>query len=440
MFDSLTDKLSEVFSNLKGKGKLTEDDVKEAMREVRLALLEADVNYRVVKKFISAVEEEAVGEEVMESLTPGQQVIKVVRDELTEILGHEREELEFGEERGIHMLVGLQGSGKTTTCGKLARWLKKEGHNPLLVAADTYRPAAADQLAKLGNDLDVPTYHDGDSTPEEVASSALQEADRVGADLVLLDTAGRSQVDEEMMKELERLQEDLRPEEVLLVADALTGQEATSIAEEFDEWLDLSGIILTKMDGDARGGAALSMAEVTGKPIKFIGVGEQLDALEPFYPERMAQRILGMGDVLSLVERAEREMDRKKAEELEEKIRKKKFTLQDFLDQLDEVRNMGPIGDLLEKIPGMGSKVKDLDLDGSEIDRIEAIINSMTPEERRNPKLIDGSRKRRIAQGSGCEVHEVNDLLKRFNEVKKMMDKVGDLEGRFGDLPMGFGS
>ncbi|MFP4588346.1 MAG: signal recognition particle protein [Candidatus Acetothermia bacterium] len=437
MFDSLTDKLTGVFDRLKGKGKLTEEDVQQAMKEVKLALLEADVNYKVVKRFISSVEEQAVGEEVMESLTPGQQVIKIVKDQLAEILGHERAVLNLDGSPSKILVVGLQGSGKTTTCGKLARWLSKEGHHPLLVAADTYRPAAAEQLAKLGQDLELPVYHEGGKTPEQLASRAVSRSQEVGSDVILLDTAGRMQIDEEMMEELERLESDLDPEEILLVADALTGQEATSIAQEFDQRLGLTGIVLTKMDGDARGGAALSMVEVTGEPIKFIGTGEKLEALEAFYPDRIAQRILGMGDVLSLVEKAEREMDREKAEKLEERIRKKQFTLQDFLEQIDEVRNMGPIGELLEKIPGIGSKAAELDLDGSEMDRIEAIINSMTQEERTNPGIIDGSRKRRIARGSGREVSEVNDLLKRFNQVKKMMDKMGDLEGKVGKFPPG---
>ncbi|MFW6421611.1 MAG: signal recognition particle protein [Candidatus Bipolaricaulota bacterium] len=437
MFDSLTDKLTGVFDRLKGKGKLTEEDVQQAMKEVKLALLEADVNYKVVKRFISSVEEQAVGEEVMESLTPGQQVIKIVKDQLAEILGHERAVLNLDGSPSKILVVGLQGSGKTTTCGKLARWLSKEGHHPLLVAADTYRPAAAEQLAKLGQDLELPVYHEGGKTPEQLASQAVSRSQEVGSDVILLDTAGRMQIDEEMMEELERLESDLDPEEILLVADALTGQEATSIAQEFDQRLGLTGIVLTKMDGDARGGAALSMVEVTGEPIKFIGTGEKLEALEAFYPDRIAQRILGMGDVLSLVEKAEREMDREKAEKLEERIRKKQFTLQDFLEQIDEVRNMGPIGELLEKIPGIGSKAAELDLDGSEMDRIEAIINSMTQEERTNPGIIDGSRKRRIARGSGREVSEVNDLLKRFNQVKKMMDKMGDLEGKVGKFPPG---
>lgn len=443
MFESLTDKLTDVFDRLKGKGKLNEEDVDEAMREVKLALLEADVNYQVVKRFISRVKEKAIGEEVMESLTPGQQVVKIVRDELAEIMGSEREDLDLDAELPVLMMVGLQGSGKTTTCGKLARWLKNEGHHPLLVAADTYRPAAVEQLEQLGDQLDLPVYSDEDLSPERLASKSPERADEVGADVVILDTAGRLQIDEEMMQELVRIRNDVDPSEVLLVADALTGQEATSIAGEFDQKLDLSGIVLTKMDGDARGGAALSMVEVSGEPVKFIGVGEKLDALEPFYPERISQRILGMGDVLSLVEQAEREMDEQKAEQLQEKIKNKQFTLQDFLDQLDEVRNMGPIGDMLEKIPGVGGKVSELDLDEGEVDRIEAIIHSMTPQERVNPDKIHASRKRRIAQGSETEVSEVNDLLERFNQVKKMMDQMGDMEdrmGNMGDLPFGFDS
>lgn len=440
MFDSLTDKLTDVLSRLKGKGKLSPADVKEATREVKLALLEADVNYKVVKKFVSDIEEKAVGEEVMKSLTPGQQVIKIVRDELTEIMGHERSELTLNPSPANIMVVGLQGSGKTTTCGKLARWLKKEGHHPFLVAADTYRPAAAQQLEQLGEDLRVPIFSDLDKKPEQVAELALREAEDRGYDVVLLDTAGRLQIDEGMMDELVRMKNRISPSEILLVADALTGQEATSIAKEFNQQLDITGIVLTKMDGDARGGAALSMVQVSGKPIKFIGIGEKLDALEPFYPDRVANRILGMGDILSLVERAEREMDEQKTKQLEEKIRKSQFTLQDFLEQLDELRNMGPLGEMLEKIPGIGSKAAQMDLDESEIDRIEAIINSMTPEERINPKKIDGSRKRRIARGSGRDVSEVNDLLNRFNQVKKMMNKMSNMEKRMGKIPFKFGN
>ncbi len=439
MFESLTGKLTEVLDQLKGKGKLTEEEVKEALKEVKLALLEADVNYRVVKDLISSIEEEAVGEEVMESLTPGQQVIKIVRDQLSEVMGHQRSELDLASDPAVIMVVGLQGSGKTTSCGKLAKRLKGDGRRPMLVAADTYRPAAREQLEQLGDGLDLPVYADRDQQPEELADSSVDRASREGSDVVILDTAGRLQVDEEMMDELVRIKGRIDPDEILLVADALTGQEATSIAEEFDDKLGITGIVLTKMDGDARGGAALSMVQVSGKPIKFAGTGEKLDALEPFYPERVAGRILGMGDVLSLVEKAEREIDQEKAEQLEEKIKKKQFTLQDFLDQLDEVRNMGTLGEILDKLPGVGNKVDDLELEGDEIDRIEAIINSMTPEERANPKIIDGSRKRRIARGSGREVSEVNDLLERFNKVKKMMDNMGSLQKKLGGLPGGMG-
>jgi len=437
LFDSLTGKLTDILDGLKGKGKLNREDVEEALKEVKLALLEADVNYKVVKQLTDNIKEKAVGGEVMESLTPGQQVIKIVRDELAEVMGHERSELQLESDLPVIMVVGLQGSGKTTTCGKLARTLKKDGKQPMLVAADTYRPAAIDQLEKLGGDLDVPVLSDRERNPEEIARRVPDEADSYGADVIIVDTAGRLQIDEEMMDELVRLKGELGPDEILLVADALTGQEATSIAEEFDERLGVTGIILTKMDGDARGGAALSMVKVSGKPVKFSGTGEKLDQLEPFYPDRLAGRILGMGDVLSLVEKAEQEMDQKKAQELEEKIKKQQFTLQDFLDQLDEVRNMGTIGEILDKIPGVSQKVDDLDLEGDEIDRIEAIINSMTPRERANPKIIDGSRKRRIARGSGREVSEVNDLLQRFNKVKKMMDNMGSLRKKFGGFPGG---
>jgi len=439
LFDSLTGKLTDILDQLQGKGKLNQEDVEEALKQVKLALLEADVNYKVVKKLTGRIKEKAVGKEVMESLTPGQQVIKIVRDELAEVMGQERSELELNSDLPVIMVVGLQGSGKTTTCGKLARSLEKDGRFPMLVAADIYRPAAIDQLEKLGDDLDLPVFSDRDRSPEEIASLSLKNADQYGADVLIVDTAGRLQIDEEMMNELVRLEKRMSPDEILLVADALTGQEATSIAQEFDEKLGLTGIVLTKMDGDARGGAALSMVEVSGKPVKFAGMGEKLDKLEPFYPDRVAGRILGMGDVLSLVEKAEQEMDQKKAEKLEEKIKKQQFTLQDFLEQLDEVRNMGTLGEILDKIPGVSKKIDDLDLQGDEIDRIEAIINSMTPRERANPKIIDGSRKRRIARGSGREVTEVNDLLERFNKVKKMMDNIGSLRKRFGSLPGGLG-
>ncbi|MBS3765005.1 signal recognition particle protein [Candidatus Bipolaricaulota bacterium] len=439
LFESLTGKLTEVLDQLKGKGKLSDEDVKEALREVKMALLEADVNYKVVKELVDNIEEKAVGKEVMESLTPGQQVVKIVRDELAEVMGEERSDLNLSSDPAVIMVVGLQGSGKTTTCGKLARRLKGDGHQPLMAAADTYRPAAREQLEKLGEDLNLPVYANRDQGPEELAASSIDRAESKGSDVVILDTAGRLQIDEEMMEELVRIKGRIDPDEILLVADALTGQEATSIADEFDDRLGISGIVLTKMDGDARGGAALSMVQVSGQPVKFAGVGEKLDDLEPFYPERVAGRILGMGDVLSLVEEAEREMDQDKAAELEEKIKKKQFTLQDFLDQLDEVRNMGTMGEILDKLPGVGNKVDDLDLEGDEIDRIEAIINSMTPEERANPKIIDGSRKRRIARGSGREVSEVNDLLERFNKVKKMMDNMGSLQKKFGGLPGGMG-
>jgi len=440
LFESLTGKLTEVLDELKGKGKLGEEDVKDALNEVKLALLEADVNYKVVKNLIGRIEEKAVGEEVMDSLTPGQQVIKIVRDELTEIMGHERSELQLDSDPSVIMVVGLQGSGKTTTCGKLARNLEDEDYEPMLVAADTYR-----RLRRISSSNSVTTWTCRSMPSERWSprSSRKRQYAELRRTAPTCDSryAGRLQIDEEMMEELERIKGTVEPDEILLVADALTGQEATSIADEFDDRLEITGIVLTKMDGDARGGAALSMVEVSGKPIKFAGTGEKLDELEPFYPERVAGRILGMGDVLSLVEKAEQEMDQDKAEELEEKIKKKQFTLQDFLDQLDEVRNMGTLGEIIDKLPGMGNKkMDDMDLEGDEIDRIEAIINSMTPEERANPKVIDGSRKRRIARGSGREVSEVNDLLERFNKVKKMMDNMGDLQKKFGGgLPGGMG-
>jgi signal recognition particle subunit SRP54 len=427
MLESLGERLTEILTKLRRKGRLTKADIEEGLREVRRALLEADVNYKVAKGFVARLTERAKGREILESLTPGQQVIKLVHEELAAVMGGERAELDLSASPAIIMLVGLQGSGKTTTVGKLARYLVKRGRakRPLFVAADIYRPAAGEQLRQLGAQLGYETFpiSESEAQPLEIASSAVEQARVEGFDLVLLDTAGRLQIDRPMMEELETISKRIQPQEVLLVADAMTGQEAVSIAEEFHRRLELSGIILTKMDGDARGGAALSMVEVTGVPIKFIGVGERLDDLEPFHPERMAGRILGMGDILGLIEEAETRIDRERAEELAERMQKDQFTLQDFLDQLKQVRRMGPLEHLLEKLPGMGR----VEVEDKELDKVEAIINSMTREERLNSRIIDGSRKRRIARGSGTRVSDINRLLKRFKEARKLMKRLGKM-------------
>jgi len=427
VFDSLTEKLQQTFSNLSRRGKLSEDDVNAALRDVRLALLEADVNYKVVRDFISRVRERAIGAEVSKSLTPAQQVVRIVHEELVQTLG-ERVSLSLrGQPPHIIMLVGLQGSGKTTTAGKLAVHLRRDGHRPLLVAADTYRPAAVEQLVVLSKQLDVPV-HVGDSgeKPITIVQNALREARLRGHTVVILDTAGRLHVDDEMMHELAAIQDIAEPDEVLLVADAMTGQDAVRVAEEFQRTVPLTGLILTKVDGDARGGAAISMRSVTGVPIKFLGVGERAEALEEFYPDRLASRILGMGDVLSLIEKAEQAFDKNRAAEMEEKIRTASFTLEDFLEQMQQLKRMGPLTQVLEMIPGFSSISQGISLEDTDkqMARIEAIINSMTREERRNPQIINGSRKRRIAQGSGTSVQEVNSLLQQFRQARRMMKLV----------------
>ena len=433
MLESLGQRLTEILTKLRRKGRLSRADVQEGLREVRRALLEADVNYKVAKGFVERVAERALGQEILESLTPGQQVVKLVHDELAAVMGGEQAELDLSTKPAVIMLVGLQGSGKTTTVGKLAQYLVKKGRakRPLLVAADVYRPAAGEQLRQLGEQLGYATFALDGGDPVKIAAQAVGRARGEEFDLVLLDTAGRLQIDQPMMAELAAMVKEIRPQEILLVADAMTGQEAVSIAQEFHRRLNLTGIILTKMDGDARGGAALSMVEVTGLPIKFIGVGERLDDLEPFHPERMAGRILGMGDILGLIEEAESRIDQKRATELVERIQKDQFTLQDFLEQLKQVRRMGPLDRLLEKLPGMSR----VEVEEEELDRVEAIINSMTRQERFNPGIIDGSRKRRIARGSGTRVSEVNRLLKRFNEARKLMKRLGKM-GKRGKLPL----
>ncbi|MDJ0990624.1 MAG: signal recognition particle protein [Desulfobacterales bacterium] len=428
MFENLSDKLESVFKKLKGQGKLTEKNIDEGLREVRIALLEADVHFRVVKRFIADVRERALGQEVMTSLTPGQQVVKVVNEQLTTLMGDRHEALSLSGPRPVAvMLVGLQGSGKTTTSGKLAVHLRNEGRKPFLVPADVYRPAAIDQLTKLGTQLSVPVYgSQPDMDPVDICLEARVAAQLAGCDTLLLDTAGRLHIDDELMGELERIKKAVRPSDILLVADAMTGQDAVNIAKSFNDALDIGGVVLTKMDGDARGGAALSIKAVTGKPIQFVGVGEKLDQLEAFHPDRMASTILGMGDVLTLIEKAQSVVDEKKAVELEKKLRKSEFTLEDFRDQLIQIRKMGSLSDLLKMIPGMSKmkQMKHFDVDDGELVRIEAIINSMTARERRNHHIINGSRRKRIAKGSGTRVQDVNSLLKNYTQVMKMMKKM----------------
>ncbi len=430
VFEGLSEKLQDTFKKLKGKGKLTEKDVKEAMREVKLALLEADVNFKVVKDFINKVKERAVGSEVLESLTPGQHVIKIVNEELTDLMGKEQVKINFASKPPtIIMLVGLQGAGKTTTTGKLAGMLKKQGKRPLLIAGDIYRPAAIKQLQVVGEKVEVPVFTMGDKqSPVDIAKAGIDHGVNQGNDVILIDTAGRLHIDENLMDELQDIKSTVNPHEILLVVDSMTGQDAVSVAESFNGKLGIDGVVLTKLDGDTRGGAALSVRAVTNKPIKFIGLGEKLDDLEPFYPDRMSSRILGMGDVLSLIEKAEQNFDAKKAKELESKIRTQQFTFDDFLDQLEQVQQMGSITQLLEMIPGMGGKqLKNLDVDEKELVYVKAIIQSMTKEERNNPSIINGSRRKRIAQGSGTSVQKVNKLLKQFEQTRKMMKQFSDM-------------
>jgi len=428
MFESLSEKLSRTFKKLKGQGRLTEKNIQEALREVRMALLEADVNYKVVKQFVEDIRQSAMGREVLDSLTPGQQVIKIVYEELIRLMGGSRQELNLtGRTPFALMLVGLQGSGKTTTAGKLALHLRKKGRNPYLVPADIYRPAAIDQLKKLGSQLGIPV-HDTDEgrKPEDTCLEALSAAGAAGADILIMDTAGRLHIDDELMAELVRIKQRVSPTEILLVADAMTGQDAVNVAKHFNDLLDISGVILTKMEGDARGGAALSVKAVTDKPIKFIGVGEKLDALEPFFPDRVASRILGMGDMLSLIEKAQEEFDEKEALKLAKKLKKREFDLEDFLGQLRQLKKLGSLEQIMGMIPGLGQlkQLKNMKPDEKELVRVEAIINSMTKEERGNYKMINGSRRRRIALGSGTTIQDVNRLLKNFAQTKKMMENL----------------
>jgi signal recognition particle subunit SRP54 len=421
-FESLTQKLGNIFKKLRGKGKLSEADVKQAMKEVRLALLEADVNFKVVKNLISRITERAIGQEVMESLTPAQQVIKIVNEELTLLMGSKQSRIDFSKDITTIMLVGLQGSGKTTTAGKLGKLLSKDGKKPILVAADIYRPAAIKQLQVVGEKLDLPVFTMGQKDPVDISKASLEYARKHNYNTVIIDTAGRLHIDDELMSELSNISNTVSPNEILLVVDSMTGQDAVNVAEEFNKRLNLTGLILTKLDGDSRGGAALSVKAVTGCPIKFVGMGEKLDDLEIFHPERMASRILGMGDVLTLIEKATQDFDLKKAKELEQKLKTQSFDLNDFLDQLSQVKKMGSFDQILNMIPGLSpQKLKGVQLDDKELNRVEAIINSMTMEERKSPAIINGSRRKRIAAGSGTAIQDVNRLLKQYDQTRKMI-------------------
>lgn len=447
-FEGLTEKLTIAFKKLRGKGRLTESDVKEAMREIRMALLEADVSYKVVKDFVARVSERAVGSDVLESLTPAQMIVKIVNEELTALMGGEEAKLNLSSKSPtIVMMVGLQGAGKTTNSAKLAGLMKKQGKRPLLVACDVYRPAAIEQLEVVGKQLDIPVFQMGQISPVDIAKASIEHAKKHGNDLVFLDTAGRLHIDAALMEELQNIKNTVSPDEILLVVDAMIGQDAVNAAKAFDEALDITGVMLTKLDGDARGGAALSIKTVTGKPIKFVGTGEKLDQVEPFHPDRMASRILGMGDVLSLIEKAQENFDLQKAKELEQKLRKNKFTLADYYEQISQLKNMGSITEIAGMLPGVDSKA----LEGANVDeramlRTEAIILSMTPEEREEPSILNNSRKKRIAAGAGVQVVDVNRLLKQFDMMLQMTKQMNDprlrklaKKGRLGGLGMGKG-
>lgn len=433
-FENLSEKLGAALKKLRGKGVVTEKDIKESMREIKLALLEADVNYKVVKDFVARVSERCVGADVLESLTPGQQIVKIVNDELTALMGSENSRIEFGKAPTVVLMAGLQGAGKTTFCAKLAGFMRKK-HNkrPLLVACDIYRPAAIKQLQVVGKQLDIPVFEMGtDTTAVKIAKSAIEHAKAHGNDFVIIDTAGRLHIDDELMQELEDVKAAVNPDEILLVIDAMTGQDAVNIAENFNNRLEITGVIVTKLDGDTRGGAALSVKAVTGKPIKFCGVGEKLSDIEEFHPDRMASRILGAGDVLSLVEKAQEAFDEKDAAALEEKIRQNTFNLDDFLNQMQQMKKMGPLSSLIKMVPGIDHKALDnVDIDERKLDRVEAIIKSMTMQEREKPEILNASRKKRIAAGSGNQVSDVNLLLKQFEQMQKMMKQLGGGAKRF---------
>ena len=425
MFENLSDKLDGIFRKLKGQSRLSEKNIKDALREVRLALLEADVNYKVAKNFIAAVQEQIVGEEVLRSLTPGQQVIKFVHEELIQTMGPGETEIMLSPTPPtIVMVVGLQGSGKTTLAAKLALAYRKRGKNPFMIAGDIYRPAAIDQLQILGRGIDIPVYLDkGERNPVTICRKGILEAGRTGRDFIIIDTAGRLHIDDEMMGELQRIRKAVSPHEILLVADSMTGQDAVNVASSFDELLAINGVVLTKMDGDTRGGAAISIKAVTGKPIKYLGTGEKLDALEIFHPDRLASRILGMGDVLTLIEKVQQNVDMEEAQKMEKKLLQDAFTFDDFLVQLQQIKKMGPFSQILDMIPGMSGKIKPDDVDPSALGKIEAIICSMTLKERRNPRIINGSRRKRISKGSGTTVQDVNRLIKQFEEMRKMIKR-----------------
>ena len=444
-FEGLTEKLASAFKRLRGKGRLTEKDVKEGMREIRLALLEADVSYKVVKDFVKTVTERAVGNDVLESLSPAQMIVKIVNEEMVKLMGSENQKITISPKGPtVVMLVGLQGAGKTTNGSKLAGLYKKQGKRPLLVACDVYRPAAIRQLEICGEKLGIPVFQMGQGDPVQIAKEAIRHATQHGNDMVFLDTAGRLHVDEALMEELKNIKAAVQPSEILLVVDAMTGQDAVNAADSFNQWLDITGVMLTKLDGDARGGAALSVKAVTGKPIKFVGEGEKLDAIVPFHPDRMASRILGMGDVLSLIEKAEQAFDEKKAQELEQKFRTNKFTLADFYDQMQQLRNMGDLQDIIGMIPGM-SQMKNVQVDEKAMGRTAAMIQSMTPYERENPNVLNHSRKQRICKGSGVKVEELNRLLKQFDAMNAMMKQMNNPKamkkmrrmGGRGGFPMG---
>lgn len=438
MFQDLTEKLEQVLKKIRGQGKLTEKNIVESLKEVRRVLLEADVNYKVVKTFIASVQEKAIGQKVLKSITPGQQIVKIIYDELKAIMGEMEAPVNLsGASPAIIMLTGLQGSGKTTLAGKLALYFKSRGRNPMLVAADIYRPAAVKQLQIVGEQIGVPVISEPSSSAVQICVNAIQTSRVQGYDLLIFDTAGRLHIDQELMNELVEIKEKTRPHEILFVADGMTGQDAVNTAKEFLNWLDFDGVVLTKLDGDARGGAALSIRMVTNKPIKFISTGEKFDALEKFHPERMASRILGMGDIVSLVEKAQQAVDQEQAEKLEQKLRRQQFTLEDFYEQLQQIKKMGPLDQLLGMIPGMkSSMLKGISVDDSSFVKIEAIINSMTPEERRRPSIIDGSRRKRISRGSGTSVQDVNQLLKQFDMMQKMMKNINKF--KFKGIPFRF--
>jgi signal recognition particle subunit SRP54 len=438
MFEEITEKFELLFKKIRGQARITEANISETMRDIRRVLLEADVNYKVVKDFTDRVQQKAIGQEVLKSITPGQMLIKIIYDELVSLMGSTRADIKFSPvPPTVIMVVGLQGSGKTTFCAKLANHLKHKGRHPLLVAGDVHRPAAVEQLKQLGEQIQIPVFAmDSEFDAVKIAKNGVEFAKKNYRDVVIVDTAGRMHIDEEMMREVEMVKEAIKPNEILFVVDAMTGQEAVNVAKEFNDRLNFDGVVLTKLDGDARGGAALSIKAVTGKPIKFVSAGEKLDAIEPFYPDRMASRILGMGDIITLVEKAQKQVDEEKAKKLEEKLKKNQFTLEDFREQIREIRKMGPLKEILSMIPGLGSSLKSVDIDEKELIKIEAIINSMTPEERRKPQIINASRKRRIAMGSGTTVQDVNRLLRQFEEMQKLLKQLN--RGKFKGLKISF--